>query len=289
MRRFLAGLGLSVLVVAAPAQEKPPAFEVASVKPAAPQPQGRMMVRMGGDAGRVDYSNVSLKDVLARAYGVKRYQINGPGWLESERYDITAKVPDGVNPDQVPAMLQVLLAERFKMAAHKETKEQSVYALIPGKGGPKLTKSEIETKPDAKPPVGPDGRPMPRGGRGMIMMQVGAPASSTAQMKAIGITMAAFSDMLSNMLDRPVVDQTGIQGNYDITLDVSMEDLGGLRKMPGPPPGAGGPGMEHAPAEGGGAASIFTSIQTLGLKLDARKAPIEYVVVDSAEKVPTEN
>ncbi|MBS1855384.1 MAG: TIGR03435 family protein [Acidobacteria bacterium] len=288
MKRILTGLGLGVFALVALAQDAPPAFEVASIKQAAPQPQGRMMVRMGGDAGRVDYASVSLKDVLARAYNVKRFQITGPSWLDSERYDITAKVPDGVNPDKIPVMLQALLAERFKMQVHRETKEQSVYALIVGKSGPKLTKSEIETNPNAKPPIGPDGRPMPRGGRGMMMMQIGGP-SGTAQMKATAITMGTFSDMLSNMLDRPVVDQTGILGNYDLTLDVSMEDMAGMRKIAVPPPGAGGPGMEHAPAEGGSAASIFTSIQSLGLKLDPRKAPVEYLVVDRAEKVPTEN
>src|SRR5215468_1461611 len=93
------------------AQSGPPAFEVASIKQAAPQQMGRMMVRMGGDPGRVDYANVSLKDVLARAYGMKRYQISGPAWLDSERYDITAKVPEGVPKEQVPVMLQALLAD----------------------------------------------------------------------------------------------------------------------------------------------------------------------------------
>src|SRR5215475_13056271 len=86
--------------------QNPPAFEVASIKPAAPQQMGKMMVRMGSDAGRVNYSNVSLKDVLARAYNVKRYQLSAPSWMDSERYDITAKVPDGVPKEQIPAMLQ---------------------------------------------------------------------------------------------------------------------------------------------------------------------------------------
>src|SRR4051812_45509407 len=103
MKRNLAGASLIVLTSCVVfAQTNPPAFEVASIKQAAPQQMGRMMVRMGGDPGRVDYANVSLKDVLARAYGVNQYQVSGPAWLDSERYDITAKVPDGVNTDQVP-------------------------------------------------------------------------------------------------------------------------------------------------------------------------------------------
>src|SRR5437588_1341382 len=114
MRRTVAGASLMVLTTCAVFAQNPPAFEVASVKQAAPQQMGRMMVRMGGDPGRVDYANVSLKDVLARAYNVNSYQISGPAWLDSERYDITAKVPEGVNTDQVPAMLQGLLVDRFK-------------------------------------------------------------------------------------------------------------------------------------------------------------------------------
>jgi len=291
MKRILtrAGLGL-VAWCAAFGQGNPPAFEVASIKAAAPQAQGRMMVRMGGDPGRVDYANVSLKDVLARAYNVKRFQISGPSWLDSERYDITAKVPDGVKPDQIPAMLQVLLAERFKMAIHKETKEQPVYALIVGKNGPKLTKSE-ESPEGAQPKAvtGPDGvmRQVPKGA---MMMEMSGPGGN-ARMKANGITLGRLSDMLSNMLDRPVLDMTGLTGNYDVALDVSMEDMAGMRKMAGGPgPGPGASGADHGPApEGAPSASIYTAIQQLGLKLDPRKAPVEFVVIDRADKVPTEN
>ncbi len=292
MRRIFTGTGFALLAACAAFAQDPPAFEVASIKPAAPQAQGRMMVRMGGDPGRVDYANVSLKDVLARAYEVKRYQINGPSWLDSERYDITAKVPDGVKPDQIPAMLRVLLTERFKMEAHKESKEQPVYALVVGKGGPKLTKSEDAPEGSApKTFAAPDGHKM-QAPKGAMMMMMNGPGGN-ARMQANGINLDRLSDMLSNMLDRPVLNMTGVEGNYDIALDVSMEDLAGMKKMaigPGPGPMAGGPGGEHGPApDSAPSASIFTAIQQLGLKLDPRKAPVEFVVIDRAEKVPTEN
>ena len=310
MKRTLTGASLSLIAAcAAFAQGNPPAFEVASIKAAAPQALGRMMVRMGGDAGRVDYANVSLKDVLARAYDVKRYQIMGPSWLDSERYDITAKVPDGVPKEQIPAMLQALLSERFKMTIHRETKEQPVYALIVSKGGPKLTKSEPG---DVAGPGGPGpgpGGPGPgpsgtvvKGGpgpgapggappKGAMMMEMGGPGGN-ARMRANGITMPRFCDMLSGMLDRPVVDMTEVEGNYDISLDVSMEELAGLKRMVvAGPGGPGGPGGgDHGPApDAAPSASIFSAVQTLGLKLDPRKAPIGYVMVDRADKVPTEN
>jgi uncharacterized protein (TIGR03435 family) len=303
MNHFLRGVSFGVFAACVALAQTAPTFEVASIKAAAPQEQGRMMVRMGGDAGRVDYANVSLKDVMARAYAVKRYQINGPSWLDSERYDITAKVPDGVTPDQVPAMLQQLLNERFKMAVHKETKEQPIYALVVGKGGPKLTKSEDDPNKPGPVMIGPNGEKIqagrggpggpggPGGGRGgMMLMSMNGPGGN-ARMQASRVTLGSFSDMLSNMLDRPVFDMTELTGNYDITLDVSMEDLAGMKRMavahgPGPMGGGGdgNPAPDAAPS-----ASIFTAVQQLGLKLDPRKGPVEFVIIDRADKVPTEN
>jgi uncharacterized protein (TIGR03435 family) len=264
-----------------------PAFEVASVKQAAPITGNRIMVRMGGDPSRVDYANVSLKDVVARAYGLKRYQVHGPSWIDSERYDIVAKVPDGVSVAKVPLMLQNLLAERFKMVVHREKKEQPVYGLVVGKGGPKLKKSEnAENEPPPGVPGVPGGRQQTR--TRMMMGRDG-------HMEIKGATMGGFAEMLSNMLDRPVLDETRIEGQYDIDLEVATEDLAGMRKMAigagHPPMGPGGPGgPEGAPApEGAPKSSIFTAIQQLGLKLDPRKGPIEHVIVDQAEKVPTAN
>lgn len=258
-----------------------PTFEVASIKPAEPQSTGHVRVMMGGDPGRVNYTNVTLKNVLTRAYDVKSYQITGPSWIDGERYDIVAKVPDGAPKEQIPAMLQNLLAERFKMKLHRETKEQPVYALVVGKNGPKLTKA-AEGVP-ARQTIGHGGGPTRRGAMMMI---------SNGRLEARGATVTAFAEMLSNLMDRPVVDMTKIEGNYDIALEVSMEDLTGLRRMgamAGPGPGARGP-EEGAPApDSTPAPSIFTVVQQLGLKLESRKAPIEYLVVDQAEKVPTEN
>ena len=257
-----------------------PAFEVASIKQAAAQNDGHVRVSMGGDPGRVNYTNVTLKNVLTRAYDVRNYQITGPSWLDSERYDIVAKVPDGAPKEQIPAMLQNLLAERFKMAVHRETKEQPVYALVVGKNGPKLKKAEGGP---ARQTIGHGGGPQRRG----AMVMVG-----NGRMEARGATVTAFAEALSNLMDRPVVDMTKIEGNYDIALEVSMEDLSGMRRMgmmAGPGPGARGP-EEGAPApESTPAPSIFTAVQQLGLKLESRKAPIDFIVVDRAEKVPTEN
>jgi uncharacterized protein (TIGR03435 family) len=312
MKWIVMGLGAAVLVSCGLfGQSAPPAFEVASVKQAAPQTDGRMFVRMGGDAGRVDYANVSLKQVLGKAYDVKSYQITGPSWLDSERYDIIAKVPDGVPKEQIPAMLQALLAERFHMTIHRETKEQSVYAIVVGKGELKLKKYDENASPvfafnqagaplppPPPPPPGGAGRvgvaagrgggggpagAMPKGGAMVSMSSNGA-----THLQARGSTLSGLAGMLSSFMDRPVVDMTGIEGEYDISLEAAAEEMVGMKMTvigsPGPAGGAPAPAPETAPT-----ASIFTSIQQLGLKLEPRKAPIEYVVVDKAEKVPTEN
>ena len=312
MKRIAAGIGGAILASCGLfGQAAPPAFEVASVKPAAPQTDGRVMIRMGGDAGQVDYTNVSLKQVLAKAYDVKSYQITGPSWLDSERYDIIAKVPDGVPKEQIPAMLQALLAERFHMTIHRETKEQSVYAIVVGKGELKLKKYDENASPvfafnqagaplppPPPPPPGGAGRvgvaagrgggggpagAMPKGGAMVSMSSNGA-----THLQARGSTLSGLAGMLSSFMDRPVVDMTGIEGEYDISLEAAAEEMVGMKMTvigsPGPAGGAPAPAPETAPT-----ASIFTSIQQLGLKLEPRKAPIEYVVVDKAEKVPTEN
>jgi uncharacterized protein (TIGR03435 family) len=276
------------------AQPASPTFEVASVKPSAPQQAGRMMMRQRGgpgttDPGQYSVEGLPLSRVIMQAYGVQSYQVTGPSWIDSERYDIVAKLPAGTTKEQFQLMLQSLLAERFKLAIHKETKELPTYALVVAKGGPKLKESPKEdpdAAKDAPPPapqVGKDGRPqLPRGGRGMMVMM----GSKGLHAEAARSTTTQLADFLSNQLGRPVVDETGLTGQYDYALDFSPEGLAtmkGVMAMP-PPPGAGG--GDGGP-EGGG--SIFSAVQDLGLKLEPRKGPVALVVVDSGNKTPTEN
>jgi len=89
------------------------------------------------------FTSATVRDILAKAYSLQPSQIGGPGWIDEDRYDISAKIPAGQAPDQVPAMLQQMMVDRFKLAAHHESKEQPVYALLVANGGPKLKKSEM--------------------------------------------------------------------------------------------------------------------------------------------------
>jgi uncharacterized protein (TIGR03435 family) len=274
-----------------------PTFEVATVKPSAPQQAGRMMMRARGGPDTPDPSQYSVESfplsrVIMRAYGVQSYQISGPSWIDSERYDIVAKLPAGTTKEQFQLMLQNLLAERFKLVVHKETKELPTYALVVAKGGPKMKESpkeDPEAAKDAPPqgplPVGRDGRPqIPRGGRGMMLMM--GPKGLHAE--AGRSTMVQLADFLSNQLGRPVVDETHLTAQYDYALDFSPEGLAVMKGMPAmPPPGAGPGGGPDGGPEGGG--SIFSAVQDLGLKLESRKGPVALIVVDSGSKTPTEN
>lgn len=259
----LAFCALPLCAVAAPL-----AFEVASIKPAPPPSDPhRMSVRMSTDAGRLTYSNVSLADVIRAAYRLKENQLSGPAWINSERYEISAKFPEGATKEQVPEMLQLLLAERFKFTSHRETKVMPVYALVSAKGGSKL-KDAVEGKGGLRIMSGPKGRQM-----------------------SGNVELTQLADTLSRMMDRPVVDMTELKGAYAIDLEWTPDESehggtfgppGGMRRQEG--------GEAKPLADTADAPTIFTALQDkLGLKLDARKLPVDLLVVDSAEKVATEN
>lgn len=299
---------------------RPVRFEVASVKPAPPlnarqAMMGQQRVGMKVDTARVDIANLSLADLIRIAYRVKPYQIAGPDWMKRERFDIIGKLPEGASPDQLPEMLQDLLVERFKVTVHRETKEHVVYALVVGKNGPKL----VEVPPDAAP-AAESPTPATTGGRSGGPIQLSADATTTVmisgertgpirlsqgaggmRLEAREATLAALADMLSRILDRPVVDMTGLKGLYQLTLNLSGQDMHAMVEASGvmpPGPGMGGGGEGHgssadAPGRGQGsdapAGSVLENIQQLGLKLETRKAPMEMIVIDHLEKAPTEN
>jgi uncharacterized protein (TIGR03435 family) len=237
-----------------------PQFEVATIKPSAPVADGRLTAAIGGDPERIDYQGLPLRILLSRAFNVKDDQISGPDWLDTERFDVMAKIPAGVSRDKVPAMLQALFVERFKIAFHHDKKAMGIYALVVGKNGLKV--KEVEP-----------------GGAGKLFVRTG-------HVETQG-NLAFFADLLSRMADRPVFDMTGLKANYDIHLEWTPEPGQGalFKGFPSPPPTTeGGANPERT------GPSLFTAIQEqLGLKLESRKAPVDIVVIDHIEKVPTEN
>jgi len=310
MRIMSISVGAGVLILgacsaSAQTPASPLSFEVASIKPATQQAMGQMRVGMRVDAGRVDFANVSLRDCIRQAYRLKDYQISGPDWMGSTRFDIIAKLPEGGTREQVPEMLQAMLAERFKLEIHRETKDLPVYALAVAKGGPKLEKSKDDDPAPQMAGAGGPGLPPPpdggfRTGGGRGAMQEGKAVarggmmmmSGDGHMQARRITMSALCDMVSRFMDRPVIDETGIEGFYDLTLEFSPDEMRNMGKgmmMPMPPGAdhAGGPGPSEAVPDSG--QSVVTSLQKAGLKLESRKAPIEFLMIDHVEKSPTEN
>jgi uncharacterized protein (TIGR03435 family) len=311
-----------------PAQPPKLAFEVATVRPAAPLDVNKMaqsiaqgqMPRLGAhvDGAQAEYRYVSLRDLIAMAYKLQSNQISGPDWIATQRYDILAKLPAGATKDQTNEMMQSLLEERFKLTFHRETKEHPVFVLMVAKDGPKLKESPPDsTQPlDASAPL-KAGETQMDTDQGPIRISRGSDGSSTINMGARGtvttrmdmstrtihveaskVTMSGFAQMLTQLLQtggagsRPVVDMTNLKGNYQVALDFSLADLIAIARAVAPDlVGAGATAAEPAgtASEPGGATSIFAAVKALGLRLDQSKAPIEQLVIDHVERNPIEN
>jgi uncharacterized protein (TIGR03435 family) len=298
--QFLLFLGVAAISLAA----QPATFEVASVRPAA-TPDRRPMLclvpctpgeRLTVEGRRVEIRYMSLQKLIAMAYHIKFYQLSGPDWMSSQRFDIMAKMPDGVSPELLPDMVQALLAERFKLAIHRDTKEQSVYALVVGKNGPKLQPSSAEA--DAPPPESKGSLDL-AGTEGYVQrLENGSFVVTGAEygparggfgpgglkVEFLRLTMPALTDMLAPHVERPVVDMTNLKGGYYFSWENRAPEGGG-RKQAGPRTGVDGAGPPDDPMRD----TLFTAIDKVGLKLESRKAPVEMIVVDHLEKTPTEN
>lgn len=247
MSRLLAAFGMMAIVLTAAA---PPAFEVASIRPADPGEAGPGDIprNMDSSPGHFIMRNVPLRFCLEWAYDLKDYEVSGPDWIKAEnRYDIVANAAGPASDNEMRLMLQTLLTERFQMKLHRETRNLDIYALLPGKGAQKVKEATADEETSLGP--GPNGA-----------------AKFTKQ------PISRLTFLLTRRMDRPAIDMTGLKGLYDFTLDLS------------------GLGFNGNPPEDTSAPSIFTTVQeNLGLRLEAQKAPIEILVIDHAEKVPTAN
>ena len=269
-------------------------FDVASIKPSAPPGTGQVHVGVHIDGARLSCTYLSLKDYIRMAYRVKDHQVIGPDFLASDRFDIAATLPSAEARDKVPEMLQTLLADRFHLTFHRDSKEFPVYALVVAKGGPKMKESPVD--PDA--PATPAGNKAAvnvnaSGGRGGTMVDLGNGSFfSFGDNKIQGgkLPMAGFADSLARYVDLPVVDMTELKGNYDFKLEFTPEDYRGMLIRSAIVAGVTlPPEVVKQALESGTGDSVFTAIQTLGLKLERRKAPLEVLVIDRMEKLPTAN
>ena len=264
-------------------------FEVASLKSVSLEP-GKPITMMGfdggpgtDDPGRLVSYYTTLKMILTRAYDLKSFQIVGPAWLDSERYDIVAKVPPGATSGQVNIMLQNLLADRFKLSAHRDRKDLPLYALIVGKDELKL--KAAGSAPAEGPPPGPkpgaDGFPaLPPGAlaAGPIILF----RNGKARLQARGATIQQLANSLTGQLDRLVADETNLKGHFDIDLYWTPEST---RVSGGPPPESNSQAVAPDPAS-----PLFSAIrEQLGLRVVSKKGPVDVIVVDHMERTATGN
>jgi uncharacterized protein (TIGR03435 family) len=246
-----------------------PQFEIASVKPAANDQTGGLAMRLREmmrsarppgiipmeDPGRVRLENWALLDLIAAAYRVRATQVSGPAWLSDKGFDIEAKVTVGAAKEELNAMMQSLLEERFGLKVHRDTRTGQGFALVLSKNGPKL-------KP-AEPPPDPQKRVADMQKRIQENRESGTlPGLNRANFPSITTEQLAFH--LERFAEAPVADETGLTGKYHVTIET----------------------WKNADVPGG---TVFDAVETLGLKLEARKMPIETVVVDQVSRTPTAN
>lgn len=262
-----------------------PSFEVASIKP---NRSGDMRIGIRFQPGRFTTTGATVKQLIGLAYNVRDFQVTGgPSWISSDKFDIDAKEPDGFTeelqklpPDQRHAklglMIQSLLADRFALKVSHTTKELPAYALVVAKNGPKFQEAKAgDTYPNGM--KAPDGRALGHGG----MMSMG-PGQLTGQ----GVPLEFLVHQLAQQLGRNVLDQTGLKGNYDFTLQWTPDQR--PAGMPMGPEG-GRPHTDNAPPPDTSGPSVFTAIQEqLGLKLESTRGPVDTLVIDRVER-PSEN
>ncbi len=256
-----------------------PSFEVASVKPSSePKPlpggarsAGLPPVEQTNDHGAVHYLHVTMEGLVMRAYELMPADISAPGWMADTYYDVEAKAPAGTPYGQVPAMLRSLLAERFRMRVHWDSRQENGYSMTVGKVGLKVKKA-----------MHADGTPITEAdmeqGRGGPSSSFTSNADGTVRFK-IRATMESFAKALRVDLQHAVVNNTGVNGMYDIEFMCSKSSLPGFPRFP-----QGGESGEVTPAP-----SVFTALRDIGLDLTPQKVTVKRLVVDSAEKVPTAN
>ena len=253
---------------AASAQARGPTFEVASVKPVKPdQARARQSPRGGPGTDRptrFECRGCSLELLIAKAYNVEFNQISGPGWISGDLFEISATLPEKTTVEAFRRMLQSLLTERFRLKVRWETRETSSFELSVGPGGLKLKEAGPKVEP---PESGPPQNALDREGFPILLPGQTMAMAMGRYRRHTQETIADLTRFLGLWFGKPVVDHTGLTSKYDITLSfVRTND----------PDAPSGPSLEDA-------------VRQTGLRLVSKKVPVEYLHVESAQRVPTDN
>ncbi len=272
------------------AQNTPrPEFEVATIRPSIQDLQAGATAGVRIDGAQVRCAALTLKDYIGMAYRIKLYQVSGPDWIGSDRFDISATIPAGIPAAQMPEMMQRLLEDRFQIKIHREKKDFPVYVLEVAKGGLKAQESDPDPNAaDAKAPLTIAGSGSSQG----ISVNLGRGSSysfANNRFEANRVDMPTLAAVLERFVDRPIVDMTDVTGQYDFALPVTDEDYRVMLIHAGVNAGVNVPPQALRLLDGASTPSLFDALQRVGLKLDARKAPLDMIIVDDSRKTPTEN
>jgi uncharacterized protein (TIGR03435 family) len=283
MKPFATALAL-VVIVSAVFLGQSPAFEVASIKPSKDlPPQGAAGLQIS--PGQVRGSFFSLRDYIGIAYGLRIQQVIGPAWIESARFEITAKLPQGATPDQVPAMLQTLLSERFHLASHRENRDLPVFMLAVASTGLKMTKTQEEPPSTTLTTTFSGGNP---GGVAADLGNGSSLGMANNRIEAKKVGMEALANFLTRFVGRPVIDATNVAGRFEFTLDLAPEDYQGMMIRGAITAGIPMPPEAMRVLDRSSMASLIASLNKVGLDFQARRAPVDVLVIDRVER-PTED
>lgn len=280
------------LLLACPLLAQQAQFEVASIKPFDASAPGEVAAGVHIDGAQVRYAGLSLRDFLAIAYKTKATLISGPDWTASARFDISATLPAGSTLAQLPEMFRALLTDRFQVKVHTDKKEFPVYALLVAKGGLKMKESAPDPdNKDKDQPKDTTNVAVTVSGNG-LSLNFGHGSSYTFannRFEAHKLTMALFAGNLERFADRRILDMTELTGQYDFAFDVMPEDYFGMLLRSAVWAGQNLPPEAQKMLDESSPAALGDALQQIGLKLEARKAPLDVLVIDDALKTPTAN
>jgi uncharacterized protein (TIGR03435 family) len=263
-------------------------FEVASVRPTPPSAQHGLSLGFRMDSAGMHIGGLTLREIVAAAYRVKTYQVRGPDWTETERFDVNATLPPGAKADQIPEMLQALLAERFGLVLHREKKEMPVYALIIGK--PPLRLQELPPDPHAAPTREVVNGTL-TGGPAGVFRDLGNGSSYTfagGKFEGKKLPVATLATELERYSDRPMVDLTELKGIYDVRFETPAEDYQVLLRRAAVNSGMVIPAQMMRVIDND-TNPLPQAVEQLGLKLDSRRMAVDLLVIDQARKTPIDN
>lgn len=290
---LISRIAIAILLASSCFAQSPPRpeFGVASIRPSASSPLGNVDIGMHLDGSQMHCVSFSLKDYLGIAYRMKAAQISGPDWIASERFDISATLPAGSTASQLPDMFQALLADRFHVEVHTEKKEFPVYILTVGKGPLKLKETPPNPDADQDEPKGVVNA-AGTGSAAGVGVNLGHGTSysfANRRFEAVKLTMAQFAENLEPFANRPIIDMTGLKGRYDFAIDFTPEDFRAMMVRGAIARGVVLPPEALRASDGSSDGAIGDALQQVGLKLEARKAPLDVLIVDEVLKTPTAN